>query len=61
MYDIEGVKRDDLKIRSLSNGVLELKEKIKNVDCWSISDSVINQGVSLFLVNNFKNKSKYER
>lgn len=61
MYDIEGIQRDDLKIRSLSNGVLELEEKIKNTDCWSINDAVINQGVALYLVNNFKNKSKYER
>lgn len=61
MNNIIGEYKEDLKIRTLSNGITELEEKIKDVDCWSISDTVINQGVSFYLMKNFKNKSKYEK
>lgn len=59
-YGVSGIQRSDIKIKALSGGEKEIDGIIKDVDCWSIGDSAIQQGVSEYLNKKFSEKSKYE-
>lgn len=56
----EFIRRSDLKVKSLIEGVEDLKKLIGDREVFSIYDDAIEKGVSEYLQELFPNKSKYE-
>lgn len=60
MFDIEGVKTNDLKITAFES-LDEIKKKIEPRNCFSIGNNAIPSGMDRYLNELFPEKSKYEK